>query len=143
MDIGLFGERATSLDIDLLAVVKECVGEGGRDRREREPVAHGEGQGKEERAVTLVSLEVERRVCIDDPGDVVYSAGIIKGARGKQGKVSAVPNVRVLRAEDSESKHATKQGVSRREWVRGASRKRRQRSRRWLRPTKGRQGEIR
>jgi len=79
VDIGLFGERATGLDPDLLAVVKECVGEGGRDRREREPVGDGEGRGKEERAVSLVFLKVERGIAIDDPGDVEPKSPIIEG----------------------------------------------------------------
>jgi len=43
MDIGLIGERATSVDPELLAIKKEGMCEGGRDRREREPVGDGEG----------------------------------------------------------------------------------------------------
>jgi hypothetical protein len=80
VDIGLFRERATSLDPDLLAVVKECVGEGGRDRREREPVGHGEGHGEDEGTVGLVSFEVERGIAVDDLGDVEPMSLIIEGA---------------------------------------------------------------
>jgi hypothetical protein len=47
------------------------VGEGSGDGCEREPIGQGEACRKEEGAVSLVSLEVERGILVDDPGDVV------------------------------------------------------------------------
>ena len=71
MDIGLLRERATSLSPDLFTVVEEDVGEGSRDRSERETVGHGEGYGNKQGAVSLVSLEVEVGIPIDNAGDIV------------------------------------------------------------------------
>ena len=53
----------------------ECRG----NQRKSESVCDGEGGRKEERTVSLVSLEVERRVIVDDSGNVVCFAGIIEG----------------------------------------------------------------
>lgn len=62
----------------LFAVVEEGVGEGSSDGCEREPVCNGEGRGKEEGAVCLVGLKVERRIGVDDPRDVVSASRVIE-----------------------------------------------------------------
>lgn len=54
------------------------MGEGGSDGCEREPVCNGEGRGKEEGAVCLVGLKVERRIGVDDPRDVVSASRVIE-----------------------------------------------------------------
>jgi hypothetical protein len=65
----------------LFAVIEEGVGEYGGDRRKCESVCHGEGDRKEERTVSLVRLEVQRQVIVDDSGNVICFAGIIEGTR--------------------------------------------------------------
>ena len=54
------------------------MGDGGSDGCEREPIGNGEGRGKEEGAVCLVSLEVEGRIGVDDPRDVISASRVIK-----------------------------------------------------------------
>jgi hypothetical protein len=68
-----------SVNHDNLAVVEECVGEGGSDRRKIESVCDGRGRGEEQRAVIPVSLDVEGQVCVDDFGEVIWFPGVIKG----------------------------------------------------------------
>ncbi len=59
MDIRSFRDRETSLIPDQSAVVEEGVCNGGRDGCKRKPVENYERCGKEDGAVSLVSLEVE------------------------------------------------------------------------------------
>ena len=86
------------------------MGEGGSDRCERESVCDGEGRGDEQRAIGFVSLNVERRICVDDLGDIVYCPGIIKGIGRHQRKVGAVPDVCVLRRDGEKAKMEVKYG---------------------------------
>ena len=62
-----------------MAVVKESVGESGGEGCKLEPVVNDVGSGKEGGAVFLVSLEVEGKIRVDDPRDVVYTRRIVKG----------------------------------------------------------------
>jgi hypothetical protein len=96
VDIRLFGEGATSLSPNLLAIVEEGVCKGGGDGRKREPVGDGKGRGKEERAVFLVSLQVEGGIRVDDLRDIVFVPRVIERVRRHDGKVSTVPSVGVL-----------------------------------------------
>jgi hypothetical protein len=54
------------------------VGGRGRDGRKIEPIRNGEGGRDEERTVSLVSLEVEGAILVDDSGDIVSVPCIIK-----------------------------------------------------------------
>jgi len=98
MDIRLLGERATSLSPDLLTVVEEDVSEGGSDRSERETVGHGEGRGNEQRTVSLVSLEVEGGIVVDNAGDIVGFAPVVEGVRRDHGQEAGIPDISELRA---------------------------------------------
>jgi hypothetical protein len=102
MDIRLFGERVTSMSPYIFAVVEESMCNGGGDGCKREAVEYGERYGKEDRAVGLVSLEVEGGIAIDDPRDVIWLPCVIESARRHQGKVSAVPDVGILQNRFSE-----------------------------------------
>jgi hypothetical protein len=97
VNVRLLGERATSLSPDLFAVVEEDVGESSRDRSERETVGHGKGYRNEQRTVSLVSLEVKAGIFIDNAGDIVGTASVVKGVRRDQGQEAREPNIRVLR----------------------------------------------
>ena len=55
------------------------MGEGRGDGCERQAVGHGKRCGKKEGAVGLVSLDIKRRVGVDDFRDVVLLPGIVKG----------------------------------------------------------------
>ena len=102
------------------------MGEGRGDGCERESVGNGECCGNEDGTVSLVSLDVECGVIVDDSGDVVLFSRIIKGVRGDYGKVSAVPNVGVLQNPILRLTRNVNGGeglVSHREWERGTSRK--------------------
>lgn len=72
VDIRLLVDGAACLHHNLLAEVKEGVGEGGRDGCEGEAIGDGEGCRDEEGAVCLVGLLVEGRLGGEDPGDVVF-----------------------------------------------------------------------
>ena len=96
VDIRLLVHGAARLGPNLFTEVEEGVGEGGRDRRERETIGDGEGGRDEQGAVRLVLLLVEGRVCIDDAGDVVASAGVVERAARRDGLELAVPGVREL-----------------------------------------------
>ena len=64
---------------NLFAVIEESMGEYRDNRRKFESVCDSEGGRKEDRTVGLVGLEVQRRVIVDDPGNVVCFAGVIEG----------------------------------------------------------------
>jgi hypothetical protein len=98
MYIRLLGKRASGLSLDLLTIVEEEMCEGGDDRCERGTIRNGKARGNEDRTVSLICMEVERGVSIDDPRDIVWPPPVIEGARGHQGKVCAIPYVGVLRA---------------------------------------------
>ena len=55
------------------------MGESGGKGCKLEPVVNDVGSGKEGGAVFLVSLEVEGKIRVDDPRDVVYTCRIVKG----------------------------------------------------------------
>jgi hypothetical protein len=78
MDIRLFGEWATSMAPYIFAVVEESMCRGGGDGRKRETIVNGERCGKEDRAVGLVSLEVEGGIGIDDLRDIILLPCVIK-----------------------------------------------------------------
>ena len=69
----------------------------GGDGCKREAVANSECCGKEKGAVSLVSLEVEGGIGIDDLRDVILLPCVIESVWGQQGKVRAVPDVGVLK----------------------------------------------
>jgi hypothetical protein len=78
VDIRLFGEWATSMTPYIFAVVEECMCKRGGDSCERETVANGKRRGKEDGAIGLVSLEVERGIEIDDLRDVILLPCVIE-----------------------------------------------------------------
>ena len=61
---------------NLFAVIEESMGEYCDNRRKFESVCDSEGGRKEDRTV---GLEVQQRVIVDDPGNVVCFAGVIEG----------------------------------------------------------------
>jgi hypothetical protein len=72
--------------------------EEGGDGCKRETVSDGTRGREEERAVSLVCLEVEGAICVDDPGEIVNTSCVIEDIGGHQRQVSAVPNIGILRA---------------------------------------------
>ena len=60
------------------AVVEEGVGDSGGNGCKREPVGNGKGRRKEDRAVFLVGLEVEGKIRVDDPRDIVCAPRVIE-----------------------------------------------------------------
>ena len=96
VDIRLLVHSPSGLGPDLLAEVKESVGQGGSDGRERQAVGDGEGGGEVERAVRFIGLLVESRVVVDDLGDVVLLSSVGEGTTGGDGEVLGVPGVGVL-----------------------------------------------
>ena len=68
----------TSLRPKQSAVVEEGVCGGSGDGCKREPVGDGKGRGKEDWAVFLVGLEVEGKIRVHDPRDVVYAPHVIE-----------------------------------------------------------------
>ena len=97
MDIRLLGERTTSLRPNLFTVVEKDVGEGSRDRSERETVGHGEGYGNEQGTVRPVSLEVKGGVFVNNACDIVGLASVVEGLIRNQGQEARVPDISVLR----------------------------------------------
>ena len=81
MDIRLSGGWATSIDMSpyIFAVVEKIMCKGGGDGCKREAVGNSERCGKEDGAVGLVSLEIERGIGIDDLRYVVLFPRVIKG----------------------------------------------------------------
>jgi hypothetical protein len=63
----------------IFSVVEESMCKGGGDGCKREAVGNGERYGKEDGTVSLVSLEVEGGIGIDDLRDVVLFPHVIKG----------------------------------------------------------------
>jgi hypothetical protein len=62
----------------IFVVVEEGMCNHGSDGCKLEAVGNGERCGKEDRAVSLVSLEVERGVGIDDLRDVILIPCVIE-----------------------------------------------------------------
>jgi hypothetical protein len=63
----------------IFAVVEESMCKGSGDGCKREAVENGERCGKEDGAVDLVSLEVERGIGIDDLRDIILLPCVIEG----------------------------------------------------------------
>jgi hypothetical protein len=76
--LGEWGQWATSVIPYVFAVVKESMRKGGGDGCEPEAVGDGKRCGKEDGAVGLVSLEVERGIGIDDLRDVILFPCVIE-----------------------------------------------------------------
>ena len=51
---------------------------GGGEGCKEDSVGNGEGHREEDGAVFLISLEVEGKIRVDDPRDVVYASRVIK-----------------------------------------------------------------
>jgi hypothetical protein len=60
------------------AVVEESMCKGGGDACKREAIGNDERDGKEDGAVGLVSLEVERGIGIDDLRDIILVPCVIE-----------------------------------------------------------------
>jgi hypothetical protein len=88
----------------IFAVVEESMCKGGGDGCKQEAVGNGERCRKEDGAISLVSLEVEGGIRIDDLRDVILLPCVIKSVWGQHGKVSAAPNVGILQSRCSEEK---------------------------------------
>jgi hypothetical protein len=67
-----------SMSPNVRVVVQQCVGDRGRDGRKIEPIRNGEGGRNEERTVSLVSLEIEGAILVDDSGEIVSVPCIVK-----------------------------------------------------------------
>jgi hypothetical protein len=79
VDITVLGEWAMSMDPDyIFAVVEDSMSKGGGDGCEQEAVGNGERCGKEDRAVGIISLEVEGGIGIDDLRDVILLPCVIE-----------------------------------------------------------------
>ena len=78
MDIGFFREWATSMSPYIFAVVKKSMCKSGGDGCKREAVGNGGRCGKEDGAVGLVSLEVERGIGIDDLRHIILLPCVIE-----------------------------------------------------------------
>jgi hypothetical protein len=98
MDIRLLSEVAASVSPDPLAVVQKSMHEEGSNWCKWETVSYGEGWGEEKRAVSLVCLEVEGAICVDDPGEIVNASCVVEDLRRHQGQVRIVPNIGILHA---------------------------------------------
>jgi hypothetical protein len=101
---------------------------GGGDGCKQDAVGYGKRHGNEDGAVGLVSLKVEGGIGINDLRDIIVLPCVIKSVCGHQGKVSAVPNVGVLkrpmfRKGKKKNAKVKSNAVSRREWERGTSRR--------------------
>jgi hypothetical protein len=110
MDIRLFWEGATGLNAYLFMIVEESMREGRGDRRKRETVGDGKRGRKEERAVSLICLEVERGISINNPADIVPLPPVVERVWGHHGQVTAIPNVGVLCVR-SELENWRKEGI--------------------------------
>lgn len=62
----------------IFAVVEEGMCKSDGDGREREAIGNGERCRKKDRAVGPVSPEIEGRIGVDDPRDVVLLSCVIK-----------------------------------------------------------------
>jgi hypothetical protein len=62
----------------MLAVVEKSVGGRGSDGCKQDPVGNGNRCRNKEGAVSLISLDVEGEIGVDDPRDVVLLSRIIE-----------------------------------------------------------------
>lgn len=79
MDIGLLVQTSPGLHPDLLPEVQKCMDKSRCDTSEAQPVAQRKRRREEQRRVCLVSRVVERKVRVEDGGDVIRRASVVIG----------------------------------------------------------------